>query len=389
MLAHSPPLPLIIDYLDKGPDITAKEEDILLALKQRDRVRRISLRMPVANLRRLIIAIDNEFPKLDFLYIGDLAGDNTGLILAQTFRAPQLRHLFLEGVACPLGSPLITTGASGLVILMLNSIPSSAYFSPNDLLRGLTLLPKLMIFGISFLFSTPTHDVERQLLQTPIMTHATLPDLRFLVFRGDGAYLEALLTHITSPPLESFQIMFANQPTNPLPHLQKFMNTKQLRLNSAKLGFDDTLVFLGVYPREWGGLEPCFMAVHCEHLDLQVASLSQILNALRAVVSAVEYLTLEYSRDSIWLDRPDVPDRTQWREILRLFSNVETLSIPEDLIWELSFSLQLEDGESPMELLPKLKELSYSASDEDAGNALTTFADARRNAGHPFALVRY
>jgi hypothetical protein len=390
ILAHSPPLPLIIDYLYKGPGITAKEEDIFLALQHRDRVRRISLRMPVANLRRFVIAIDDEFPMLDYLYIGDLTGDNTGLMLPETFQAPQLRHLLLEGVACPMGSPLITTGAAGLVILMLNPVPSSAYFSPNDLLLGLTLLPQLMILGIRFLSSTPDDDVEGQLLHTPIMTHATLPELRCLAFTGDSAYLEALLTHITSPPLESFQIMFVNEPTNPLPHLQQFMNTEQLRLTSATLRFNETLVFLGVYPREWRGLEPCLMAVRCRHLDLQVASLAQISNTLRAVVSAVEYLTIEYSRSPIWWsDWQDGLDRAQWRELLRPFSNVTTLSVPKDLIGELSRSLQSKDGESPMELFPKLKELSYPAGDGSvAGDAFTAFADDRQNAGHPFALVR-
>jgi hypothetical protein len=291
-----------------------------------------------------------------------------------------------------MGSPLITTGAAGLVILMLNPVPSSAYFSPNDLLLGLTLLPQLMILGIRFLSSTPADDVERQLLHTPIMTHATLPELRCLAFTGDSAYLEALLTHITSPPLESFQIVFVNEPTNPLPHLQQFMNTEQLRLTSATLKFNKTLVFLGVYPREWLGLEPCLMAVHCEPLDWQVASLAQITNTLRAVVSAVEYLTLEYSSPiwwSDWPDGPDSPDRAQWRELLRPFSNVKTLSVPKELIGELSRSLQSKDGESPMELLPKLKELSYPASDGSvAGDAFTRFADDRQNAGHPFALVR-
>ena len=389
MLAHSPPLPLIIDYLDKGPDITAKEEDILLALQHRDRVRRISLRMPVATLRRLVIAIDEEFPMLDYLYIGDLTNDNTGLMLPETFQAPQLRHLLLEGVACPMGSPLITT-AAGLMSLLLGPIPSSAYFSPNDLLLGLALLPKLMILGINFLSPTPADDVERQLLHTPIMTHATLPELRYLGFKGVSAYLEALLSHITAPPLERFHIGFVSQPTNSLPHLQQFTNTtKKQRWNSARLGFNESLVFLGMFPREWGGLEPWFMAVHCRHLDLQVASLAQISNALRAVVSAVEYLTLEYSRSPIWSEWPDGPDRAQWRELLRPFSNVKTLSVPEDLIWELSFSLQSDDGESPMELLPELKELSYPASDDsDVGDAFAAFADARHNAGHPFALVR-
>ncbi|KAI9509549.1 hypothetical protein F5148DRAFT_740380 [Russula earlei] len=46
MLAHSPPLPLILNLLDKVCEPNAEDEQaILLALQHRDRVRRIGLRM--------------------------------------------------------------------------------------------------------------------------------------------------------------------------------------------------------------------------------------------------------------------------------------------------------------------------------------------------------
>jgi hypothetical protein len=45
MLEHSPPLPLIIDYA-QDDDIPAEDEKgIFLSLEQRDRVRRICLRL--------------------------------------------------------------------------------------------------------------------------------------------------------------------------------------------------------------------------------------------------------------------------------------------------------------------------------------------------------
>ena len=48
MLAHSPHLPLIIDYFDENNDIDAKDEEgLIYALRQRDRVRRIRLLKPV------------------------------------------------------------------------------------------------------------------------------------------------------------------------------------------------------------------------------------------------------------------------------------------------------------------------------------------------------
>jgi hypothetical protein len=63
MLAHSPPLPLIIDHINRDPVTTAEDEEgILLALQHHDRVRRVRLRVPVPNLQKLIVAMEEEYP---------------------------------------------------------------------------------------------------------------------------------------------------------------------------------------------------------------------------------------------------------------------------------------------------------------------------------------
>ncbi len=83
MLAHSPPLPIILDYLDDH-DLTPKDEEgILLALQHHDRVRRICLEIPALNSQNIVIVIDEEFPVLEHLFIAptDLKSLDTGLIL--------------------------------------------------------------------------------------------------------------------------------------------------------------------------------------------------------------------------------------------------------------------------------------------------------------------
>ncbi|KAI0290774.1 hypothetical protein BC826DRAFT_523176 [Russula brevipes] len=48
MLAHSPPLPLIIDHINQDPVTTTEDEEgILLALQHHNRIRRIRFQMPV------------------------------------------------------------------------------------------------------------------------------------------------------------------------------------------------------------------------------------------------------------------------------------------------------------------------------------------------------
>jgi len=127
--------------------------------------------------------------------------------------------------------------------------------------------------------------------------------------------------------------------------------------------------------------------VVCRDLDWQVASTVQIFSMLKPAFSEVDNLTFEYSSNDVLSERRNEVDRTQWRDLLRSFSNVKTLQVDSELVDQLSRSLQLEHGELPMELLPELRELSYSDRG-DSGGAFTAFIDARRIAGRPVTVIR-
>ena len=392
MLAHSPPLPLIINCIDEDRDITAEDEEgIMVALQHRDRVCRIRLWVPIPVFQKLITAIDDEFPKLEYLYIRPARNDEIGLILPQTFQAPHLRHLVLFNFAFPIESPLLMT-AVGLVTLSLQRIPRSAYFHPNDLLQQLSLMPQLEVLGIDFRSPVPNHDVEMQLLGTPIITHVTHPNLRWFGFYGVSTYLEALLARMTTPFLEKFQIEFPNQPTFSVPHLPEFLSTaKNLKFSSAanvRMGFSTWGVWLSVYPHAGAKMYSLDMTLKCGHLDGQVASATQLFKPLGAVFSPLENLTLDYWRHSMSSEWNNEAGPTQWRELFRSFSNVKTLRVDEGLVTQLSDSLRWDDGESAMDLLPELKMLSYPAGASAADDAFTAFIDARQKAGHPVTLHR-
>src|SRR6266436_10092632 len=127
MLAHSPPLPLTVDYCSND-DITAEDEEgFLLALEQRHRVRHLRLYIPGQNLQKLVTGIDGEFPILEYLIVDSSTKDDTPLVLPETLQAPHLRHLVLRSFACPIRSRLHPT-APGLVTLCLIICHQSAYF---------------------------------------------------------------------------------------------------------------------------------------------------------------------------------------------------------------------------------------------------------------------
>ena len=387
MLAYSPPLPLTVYYISED-GITAKDEQgLLLALEQRHRVRHIRLLLPVPNLQKLIMVIDEEFPILEYLIVDPPKDNTTILVLPETLQAPHLRHLALTGFACPIRPQLHPT-AAGLVKLVLLTDHQSAYFQPNVLLQWISFMPQLESLEVAFTFAVPSRDVERQLTHTPITTHITLPNLRFFGFRGVSAYLEAVVCRITAPRLRKLQIRLFNQLTFSVPRLVQFMNTTEdLMFDGAVIIFMDKYIDLRMFFSE-ADMYVLAVLVDCRHFDWQVSSVAQISNALSQVFSMVEHLTLEHEVHSRSSEEHNDVDRVEWRKLFRSFSNVKTLRVEDGLVEELSHCLRLEDGEPLLELLPELQELTYIGSG-DTGDGFTSFVDACRDADRPVTLVRH
>ena len=113
-LAHSPPLPLTIDYGDEDGITAEDEEGILLALEQRHRVHHLRLVIPVQNLQNLATAIDAEFPILEYLILWPSLKEGTPLMIPETLQASTLRHLTMSDFACP-RRPRLHPTAVGLV----------------------------------------------------------------------------------------------------------------------------------------------------------------------------------------------------------------------------------------------------------------------------------
>jgi hypothetical protein len=389
MLVHSPPLPLVIDYINH--DITAEDEEaIVLALEQRDRVRRIRFYIPVLKLQKLIMAIDGEYPILEYLILWDpRAPENrtTVLALPETLQTPHLRQLVISG-SIPIRPPFLGM-ASGLVTLHLGLYPPSTYFQSTVLLQCLSLMLQLEILVITFHFLVTNHDVERQLTHTHTMTHITVPSLRIFVIKAVSAYSEAVLSRITAPRLEIVQIGYHKHLMFSVPQLLQFMGrTENLRFDRARFYFCNERVYVGINPPETNMPMDAFsINVDCCHLDWQVSSVAKIFNTLSPIFSAVENLALAHGVHSRSSEEHNEVDRTEWRKLLRSFTNVKSLRIDDGLVRELSRCLPSEDGEHPLELLPELQEFTYSGSG-NANDAFTSFIDARRNVGRPVTLIK-
>jgi len=247
-------------------------------------------------------------------------------------------------------------------------------------------MPQLETLGVYFSRPTLTLDIESLPLNMLIATHITLPNLHFLGFMGTSTYLEVILPQITTPVLEKLRIGFFHQLTFPVPHLLQFMSsTKSLKFSSINLTFSKKNFTLQVYPHKDANmfLHTLQLQVDSCQLGRQVASAARILNTLRTALSTVEYLTLGHAEKL-----HEGVQRTQWRNLLRSLGNLKTLRVSDSLVGELSRCLRSDGTEPPMELLPKLKVLEYTATD-DVSYAFAPFIHAHMNAGHPVALVRH
>jgi hypothetical protein len=161
---------------------------------------------------------------------------------------------------------------------------------------------------------------------------------------------------------------------------------EMLRFDRVQLAFGNDSAEFKTFQLGERGDHSFRMEIMCRHLDWQVSSAIQILTALQPVLSAVEHLTLSHVEHSQSPEWHNEIDPTQWRGILRSFDNLKTLHVQNSLAGRLSRSLQVDDGESPVELLPNLKELGYSG--DDARDAFIPFIDERQVAGHPVNLTK-
>ena len=358
MLSHSPPLPLIIYYPEiPGKISAADQESAIFALQQHDRVRRIHVAAPTVVLCNLFKAMDDEFPMLERLSLHVSTERRAGLGLPEKLQAPLLRHLTLSNISLPIQSRLLRQ-AEGLITLRLWNVPASSVFHPAHLVAQLLGMSHLEMLIVRFY--TP---ILKRIFESPAQpTPITLPNLKVLVFRGGSTYLEGILARIHAPLLSKLNIEFFNQLTFNFSRLLQFVRaTGEFRFRSTEIHFDKEFVSVIVDPHsERAGSYPCLVQVRCQPLGWQAACASQICHTLEPLLAGVESLILGVDKDGSapWQDEIDVE---MWHGLLRTFAGVKSLRLTGGLVGDLFRSLQLDEGELPLELLPQLQELVPSA----------------------------
>jgi hypothetical protein len=403
MLAHFPALPLVVDYADEVRGLTGKGGGglwcaLLPGPERRDRVRRIRLLIHQPHQWSFVAMLfDGTFPKLEYLFVKLRERGHASLKLPDTFQAPRLRHLVLTHLGFPLVSPILVTSVH-LVTLSLNLV---IYCLPNDLLERLSPLPRLETLHIASTFSIPEGSSsmpwgQAPPRQTPLNTHVTLSNLHSFVFEGNSAYMKALLPGMTTPLLGGFQAVFFNQKIPPVSYLLSCKTTADdpdFSFGSAWFRFHPKGVSVCVCPCDGDSKYVFSLHAFRQALNLQLSFVSQLFDGPSPLPASVASLSLDYSQGIVSSEQhDDSEDRPiHWHNLLRSFRNVEILRVHGELSPDISRSLLLGSEGEPLSrvLLPQLKELQYTETDDsaDAGNAFGAFIDARGAAGHPVSLV--
>jgi hypothetical protein len=381
-LSYLPPLLLVIDYY-KTTAMTQKDEDnVRLGLQEHGRVRGVVLRASSSSLRTCLGQMNQLFPRLRVLSLFSTTTEEIGLVLPETFQAPDLRRLSLHGLSLPKGLPFLSS-TTALSTLTLSHIRHSCYFPPGHLVTQLQGLPHLEELSIGFATCSTS---EEELIPVPIPS-VTLPTLRRLTFRGEDVYLDSLVAQISTPLLERLSLTFFFDVAFTLVNLTEFIHrTEGFGCLVAQIIFnkDGASINAGYY--EQGVIGKLSLHVNCESLDWQISSATQVCTALGNVLPAVEELTLDLDMDAMRSDWEDTLDSTLWHELLLPFIVVKKLHIGSSLALELSKALKSAPEVLVLKLLPKLQELDVRLKMDDARMAFSAFLHTRRSLGRPVAL---
>ena len=364
-----PTLPLVISYDSRwSKHIPRNVKD---ALRRPDRLCKIDLNVKSSMTGPIVKAIQKPCQVLKGIRITVNDAHGPSILVRNGFlggSAPHLREIRLDGIAFPfpeIRQALLST--NNLVVLHLSKIPNDVYFSPEDLVNGISTLVQLERLTVGFYSpdSRPTPSMTR-----PRHQRASLPSLAFLVFDGTSEYLEEFMARIDLLALSTIHIKVFNDIVFEFPQFCEFMT----RLNqprsptSASITFDlfksdivrvdfiqETKLRNEYYAHYTTGKRYTF-ETSCKPFDWKLSFLTQITSQLSPLLSSVYELTIRSGSSLKVPTGEEAADSTQWLDVFQPFTHVTKVTVWErKVIPGIVQALVMEDA---AEVLPELTTLS-------------------------------
>jgi hypothetical protein len=350
-------------------------DSMVAALEHRDRICELCIRITWPQYENLKTTMQEPFPSMTSLkfwydFREPPLDDGSLPVLPVAFlggSAPRLRSLTLMGVPFPT-LPQFLLSCNDLSELSLHDITDPGYISPEAMVTGLSALTRLKELYIEFDESVVSRS-NRMTRCLPPVTRAILPALMIFDFKGTDEYLEDFLARIDAPQLKTFEISFFYQDTYDIRQVVHHSRTFG-SFNRAEMIFTSNSISIKLCQPE--GTDPIktfelFISDEAEESSWQVSSLAQICSQFLSLLSGVtemEILSDPYGSGED--DFPVLDDPIEWLELLRPFTDVQTLFISGDSQSDVVSSLQVLTMESVMEMLPALQNLycSYDPRDD-------------------------
>ena len=369
----------------------------MVALRLPDRLREIDLHVTSSMLAPIVEVTQKPCHALESIRITVETHSGPSILVRNAFlggSAPHLREIKLDGIAFPfpeIRQVLLST--KNLVELHLSNIPNEAYFSPSDLVTGLSTSIQLERLTVNF--HSPASSPLPSMTRSPSQRNA-LPYLIFLEFHCESEYLEEFVAQMELPSLSNVAIKLFNDIFFEIPLFSKLIPCLNAPGSPAWAIVTHNVDSVNVLfsRKAWSeSSDPetrsCFVETSCRRLDWQLSFTTQITSQLSPHLSSVHSLSIRGDH-GFPTGQEDV-DPTQWLEAFQPFTHVNHLYVLVDrLVPCIMQALVTEDMTA--EVLPELTLLHMNGFDNlcstspSLGDAATQFVARRKLSGRNVTL---
>ena len=369
---------------------TGMPRNVMVALRHPDRLCEINLNMKsswTGPIAEMVTKLCRALERIR-ITVNDATGPS--ILIRNAFlggSAPHLREIELDGISFPFPEiRRVLLSTHNLIELHLSKIPHAAYFSPRDLVTGLSTLVQLKSLTVDFHSpaSSPPFSTTRRPPQS-----TTVPSLQSFYFHGTSEYLEDVVSRIHLPALRNITIKLFNQIFFDLPQLSQFIPHLNV-LDSTHLTIMHSAELVGIFFfREAEHPSWIFsFQTSCRQLDWQLSFVTQILGHLSPLLSRVVHVTIETNRGiPTGCGREDI-DPTQWVELFQSFTHVKEVHVMEAQFVP-SVVQALVTEAMATGVLPELSDLYLDDFDrsEFVSDTAEQFVSMRSLSGRPVSLT--
>jgi hypothetical protein len=385
-----PTLPLVVRFVSGARRKSEQlPRNIAVALRRPDRLCEINFDVTKSMTGSIVEVIQKPCQALESIRIRVIDAKGPSMVVRNAFlggSSPHLREIKLDGITFPfpeIRQVLLST--NNLVVLHLSSIPNEVYFSPEDLVTGLSTLVQLerLIVG----FHSPNSRSPSTMTRPPLR-RTTLPSLWCLEFHGTTEYLEEIVARIDLPALSTIGIMLFNDILFEIPQFCRFIP----RLNtlwsptSATVILDSKFVKVSFIHETNLGIEYCSFQNSCIPLDWKLSFVTQITSQLSPLLSSMYELTITGDSSLEVPTGEEGVDSTQWLELLQPFTHVTNVTVLKQVVPGIVQALVMDDIAAGV--LPELTTLRLYGYNwtPSVANAAERFVATRRDLGQTVNL---